>query len=87
MKTINNQQEEYKAFLKNIRAEREESSNFAKFVFTIITAILCAVIVCVILIENTIIPDSSRLGHREDTSGVFKFSRENKKGNRCSKEN
>ena len=34
MKTINSQQEEYKAFLRNIRREREESSNFAKIIFT-----------------------------------------------------
>ena len=58
MKTLNSQQEEYKAFLKNIREEREESSNFAKFIFTIITAILCAVIVCVILVENSLILDN-----------------------------
>ena len=31
MKIVNNnQQEEYKAFLKNIREEKEETSNFAK---------------------------------------------------------
>ena len=42
----NNKQEEYKAFLKNIREEREETSNFAKLLFTIVLAILCAVVVC-----------------------------------------
>ena len=29
MKIVDNQQEEYKAFLKNIRAEREDSPKFA----------------------------------------------------------
>ena len=38
----------------NIREERKESSNVVKFIFTIITAILCAVIVCIILIENNV---------------------------------
>ena len=54
MKVINNQQEEYRAFLKNIREEREETSGIAKLVFTVITAVLCAVIVCVILVENNL---------------------------------
>ena len=40
MKIVNSQQEEYKAFLKNIREEKEESSNLVKFVFTVVTAIL-----------------------------------------------
>lgn len=73
MKVVNNnQQEEYKAFLKNIRAEREKSSSLVKLVFTIVAAILCAVIVCVILAENTFISDT---GTADDTSGIFKFSR------------
>ncbi len=78
MKTINSQQEEYRAFLKNIREEREESSNLAKLVITIIMALLCAVIVCVILVENNLFikHDSSS---NEDISGVFKFSRDEKK--------
>ena len=50
MKVVNNQHEEYKVFLKNIREEREESSNLVKLIFTVIIAILSAVIVCVILI-------------------------------------
>ena len=54
MKTFNSQQEEYRAFLKNIREEREESSNLVKLVITIIMALLCAVIVCVILVENNL---------------------------------
>lgn len=74
MKTDFNQQEEYRAFLNNIRAEREEPTNLVKVVFTIVTAILCAVIVCIILVENNFfvnsIPSSS-----EDITGLFKFSR------------
>ena len=54
MKSINSQQEEYREFLKNIREEREESSRFAKLIITIIMAILCATIVCVILVENNL---------------------------------
>ena len=78
MKTINSQQEEYRAFLKNIREEREESSNFVKLVVTMVMAVLCAVIVCVILVENNIFFKLSA-NTAEDTTGVFKFSRENKK--------
>ena len=78
MKTINRQQEEYKIFLKNIREEREESSNLIKLIITIIMAILCAIIVCVILVENNLFLNFSQL-NSEDTVGVFKFSRENKK--------
>lgn len=73
MKIVDSQQEEYKAFLKNIRAEREKSSNIVKLVFTIITAILCAVIVGVILTENNFFMSSN--SSDEDTSGIFKFSR------------
>ena len=73
MKIVNSQQEEYKAFLKNIREEKEESSNLVKFIFTVVTAILCAVIVCVILVENNLFLNSVPNG--DDTSGIFKFSR------------
>ena len=76
MKTFNNQQEEYRAFLKNIREDREESSNFAKLILTIVTAILCAIIVCVILIENSSVFE--KLNSLEDSAGVFKYSREQK---------
>jgi len=79
MKTINSQQEEYKAFLKNIREEREESSQLVKLVFTLVTAILCAVIVCVILVENNIFLNRIMMPDNEDTAGVFKFSRTEKK--------
>lgn len=49
----NNNQEEYRAFLKNIREEKEETSNIAKLLFTVVLAILCAVVVCVTVIENS----------------------------------
>ncbi len=78
MKTINSQQEEYRAFLKNIREEREESSNIGKLVITIVMALLCAVIVCVILVENNILFNVSG-NSSEDATGVFKFTREEKK--------
>ena len=74
MKLDNTQQEEYKAFLNNIRAEREESSNLAKIVFTLITALICAVIACVILVEHNFFM-SSGINSDEDTTGIFKFSR------------
>lgn len=78
MKTINSQQEEYREFLRNIREEREESSNLVKLAITVIMAILCAVIVCVILVENNLFLKLAS-NPVEDTTGVFKFSRENKK--------
>ena len=74
MRTINSQQEEYRAFLKNIRDEREESSNLVKFVFTFAIALLCAVIVCVILVENNFFLKSLD-AQNEDMTGIFKFSR------------
>lgn len=49
----NNNQEEYRAFLKNIREEKEETSNIAKLLFTVVLAILCAVVVCITVIENS----------------------------------
>ena len=78
MKIINSQQEEYRAFLQSIREEREESSNWAKLIITMIVALLCAIIVCVILVENDLF--NKFLGNAdEDTSGVFKSSRADKK--------
>ena len=74
MKVINSQQEEYRAFLKNIREEREESSNIVKLVFTILIAVMCAVIVCVILAENNFFLNSINT-QNEDMTGLFKFSR------------
>lgn len=74
MKIVDRQQEEYRVFLNSIRAERKKSSNIMNFIFTFIIAVLCAVIVCVILVENnfftSVSPDSDN-----DTTGVFKFSR------------
>ena len=69
MKTFNSQQEEYRAFLKNIREEREESSNLAKLVITVVMALLCAVIVCVILVENNLFSKMTGTP-TEDTTGV-----------------
>ena len=79
MKVINNQQEEYKAFLKNIREEREESSGLIKLVFTVIIAILCAVIVCVIIVENNFLLNSLSNKTFVGTTDKMKFSREQKK--------
>ena len=78
MKVVNNQQEEYKAFLKNIREEREESSKLMKFVFTIIIALLCAIIVCVIIIENNLFLNRLTTKATEDLSGTFKIQRKQK---------
>lgn len=74
MQTINNQQEEYRAFLNSIRAERRKSSNLMNFIFTFIIAVLCAVIVCVILVENNFFA-SSGISSDEDATGIFKFTR------------
>ena len=74
MKIVNSQQEEYQEFLKNIREDREESSNLVKLIFTVVTAILCAVIVCVILVENNLFLNSVT-SNEEDATGLFKFSR------------
>jgi LCP family protein required for cell wall assembly len=78
MKTINNRQEEYKEFLKNIREEREKSSNWAKLIITIVIALLCAIIVCVILVENNILTRFIKTD-LEDTAGIFKLNRVDKK--------
>lgn len=74
MKLIDNRQEEYRVFLNNIRAERKKSSNLMNFIFTFVIAVLCAVIVCVILVENNFFVPSGINGD-EDTTGIFKFSR------------
>ena len=77
MKTEDNisKEEEYKAFLKNIRAEREEASKFAKLLFTIVLAILCSVIVCVTLFENSAIMQRFENRQADASQGFFKFSR------------
>ena len=74
MKLANYQQEEYKAFLKQIRKERQGTSNFAKLLFTFVLAFLFAVI-CVIVIENTILLDKITIEKADSTGGFFKFSR------------
>ena len=70
----NNQQDEYRAFLKNIREERNETSNFAKLLFTIVLAILCAVIVCVTIFENSFL--LSKIENNTDKT-FFKKNRSN----------
>lgn len=79
MKLANNyQQEEYKAFLNQIRMERQQKpSSFPKIFFTIILAFFLAVI-CVIIIENTILLDKINVATADDSGGFFKFSRKKK---------
>ncbi len=80
MKIANNhQQEEYKALLNQIRKERQgtSTSNFAKFLFTFVLAVFFAVI-CVIIIENTILLDRISFEQADDSGGFFKFSRNKK---------
>ena len=50
----NNQEEEYREFLKKIRQERQGTSNIAKLLFTVVLAVLCAVIVCVTILKTVI---------------------------------
>lgn len=70
----NNQEEEYREFLKKIRQERQGTSNFAKLLFTIVFAVLCAVIVCVTVLENSYFINKFA-SEQADSSGIFKFSR------------
>ena len=67
----NNQQEEYREFLKNIREEREDTSNFAKLLFTIVLAVLCAVIVCVTVIENNFFLNNLNPEQADDANSFF----------------
>lgn len=81
MKIANsNQQEEYIEFLKHIREERKEkgTSNFAKLLFTVVLALLCAVIVCVTVLENSYLMNKLIPEQADSSGGFFKFSR--KKG-------
>lgn len=71
----NDEQEEYRAFLKNIREEKEETSNFAKLLLTVVLAVFCAVVVGVIAVENNFFIKKLNPAYEEDTSGIFKFSR------------
>lgn len=73
-----NQEEEYKAFLKNIRAEKEESSNFTKLLFTVVLAVLCAVIVCVTVVENSYILDKISTEQADNASGFLSFIKRKK---------
>ena len=73
----NNQQEEYIAFLRQIRQERKETSNFAKLLFTVVLAVFMAVI-CVIIIENSILLDKITVEQADTSNGFFKFSRNKK---------
>ena len=76
MKIANSNEEEYKAFLKNIREEKKETSNFAKLLFTIVLAILCAVIVCVTVVENSYLLE--RINEKPMESGLFKAEKKKK---------
>ena len=72
----NNQQEEYRAFLNQIRRERkEETSNFAKLLFTFVLAVLFAVVVCVIVVENSSLMNNLSIEQADSSGGFFKFSR------------
>ena len=75
MKIINNNdnQEENKAILKNIREEKRETSNFSKLLFTIVLAVLCAAIACVTVVENSYLLDKISGEQADDASGFFKF--------------
>ena len=73
----NNQQEEYRALLNQIRKERQGTSNFAKFLFTFILAVFFAVL-CVIIIENTILLERINVTTEDTSGGFFKFSRTKK---------
>ena len=81
MKIVNNNdnQEEYKAFLKNIREEKKETSNFSKLLFTIVLAVLCAVIVCVTVVENSYLLDKISGEQADDAGGFFKFYKKERK--------
>lgn len=69
----NNKQEEYREFLKQIRKERQETSNFAKLLFTIVLAIFCAAIICVILVENSAIMNKFETVQNE--AGIFRVTK------------
>lgn len=71
----NNQEEEYREFLKKIRQERQGTSNIAKLLFTVVLAVLCAVIVCVTVFENSYILDKYSAEQADSSGGFFKFSR------------
>ena len=74
----NNQEEEYREFLKKIRQERQGTSNFAKLLFAVVLAVLCAVVVCVTVLENSYIINKYTSEKTDDMGGFFKFSRRKK---------
>lgn len=74
-----NKEEEYKAFLKNIREDKQETSNFAKLLFTIVLAVLCAVIVCVTVVENSYILEKLNTETADNASGFVKFYKKEQK--------
>ena len=78
MKLADYKQEEYKAFLTKIRQERQGTSNFAKVLFAFVLAVLMAVIVTVIIIENTTIINKISIEKANNSNGFFKFSRKKK---------
>ena len=76
MKLANNtQQEEYKAFINKIRQEKRGTSNIAKMLVVFALAVFMAVILCVILIENSAILDKFETETATEANGFFKFSR------------
>ena len=74
----NNQEEEYREFLKKIRQERQGTSNFAKLLFAVVLAVLCAVVVCVTVLENSYIINKYTSERADEAGGFFKFSRKKK---------
>ena len=74
----NDNQEEYRSFLKNIRAEKQQGSGFAKLLFTIVLAVLCAVIVCVTLVENSYILDNLSSEQKDDNAFLQFYQKERK---------
>ncbi len=75
MKLANEQQEEYRIFLSKIRSERKGTSNFAKLLFTFVLAVLLAVIVCVIIIENSALLDKISALPTDSKEGFFRSTR------------
>ena len=73
----NSQQEEYRAFLKNIREERQKTSNFTKLLFTVALAVLCAIVVGVTIVENSYFLNKLTAAQTAE-GGFFKFSRKKK---------
>jgi len=75
MKLASSQQEEYRAFLSKIRSERKGTSNFAKLLTVFVLAVLMAVIVCLIIVENTAILNRITAIPTDSSEGFFKSNR------------